>query len=256
MGTSASHPGSGSGTPLVPSWADPDNPAPSPPADPKRFRDFRRSLGRFAAGGRDSDLRAAQRDFAAKALGGAPTGARRFTGMAGVGADAIRALRQPGGVARVLEGAGVDLDALRGAPAQAVIEALARVLAPDNADRDKVEQALREAFSEVVEDGTDLDRFGGLTEDQQAHWMAAFLEGCVLQQILTEGAAAMDKAATPAELIARENQLRAAIQSAIAVHLEPAAAAGVGGFVTRDALVAAQSSVVESVLRSWEEWGG
>lgn len=156
----------------------------------------------------------------------------------------------------MLEQAGVDLDALRGASVQAVIEALARAIAPDDADREKVEQALRDAFSEVVDEDTDLDQFGSLTDEQQVEWLAVYLEGCVLQQILDESGAAMDKAETPAEEKAREDQLRDAVQVAIGVHLQPIAAAGIGNLTNRQALVAAQKAVVESVLRSWEGWDG
>ena len=67
MGTSASHPGSGSNSPLIPPWADPINPLPSPPALPQRFRDFRTALGRFAATGNEGNLRNALRHFASTA---------------------------------------------------------------------------------------------------------------------------------------------------------------------------------------------
>lgn len=256
MGTSRSHPGAGSGSPLIPAHADPSNLEPSPPAPPSRFKAFRTSLGKFAATGDERQMRSALRHFAATSLGGAAAGARRFTSMAAVGADAILALRTPGGVAAVLRKAGVDLDALRNGPVEAVIEAFARALAPDDADKEKVEQALRDAFSQTTGEDVDLDLFGTVTEDQQVEWIATYLEGCVLQQIQDEGATALDKAATPAELQAREDQLREAVQTAIASHLQPLADAGIANLANRDTLVAAQKAVVARVLQSWEGWDG
>ena len=257
MGTSSNHPGSGPVTPLVPPWADPDGTDPSPPSQPMRFRAFRTDLGKFAATGNQDYLRSALGHFASKASGGASTGARRFTSMAGAGADAVLAFGGQGGIGAALARAGVDLDALRGAPVQAVVEAIARAFAPDNGDHDKVEAALREALLVVLEEVPDFDveSFGGFTEDQYVTLIAVFLENCVFEHVLNEAGDAWDRAASPAEQVAREADLRTLIRAAVGEHLQPLADAGITG-MTREGLVAAQRGIVEGVLRTWEEYGG
>lgn len=256
MGTSSNHPGSGPNTPLVPPWADPDGTEPVPPPEPQRFRAFRTALGHFASGGDQADLRSALKHFAGKASGGAATGARRFTAMAGAGAGAILAFGGPGGIGGALERAGVDLAALRGASLERVVEEIARAFAPDNGDHDKVEAALRGALLVVLEKIPDFDveNFGGFTEDQYVELMAAFLENCVFEHIMSEADAAWDKAATPAVQIERERELRTLIRTAVGQHLQPFADAGITN-MNRDGLVTAQRAVVQGVLQSWEDYG-
>jgi predicted Fe-Mo cluster-binding NifX family protein len=253
VGTSAPHPGSGPGTPLVPPWADPNNPAPSPPADPKRFRDFRNQIGRFAVTGGVDNLRSALKHFAGTASGGASTGGRRFTAMMGAGADAILALGSPEGIAGGLERAGVDLAALRGATLDTVIEAIARAFAPSNADHDKVEIALREALAVVLEDepGFDVETFQGFDNDTYVTLVALFIENCVFQHILSEAGSSWDRAGDGIQQQARENQLRETIQAEVGQHLQPLADRDITS-MTRDQLTAVQVAVVAGVLSSWE----
>lgn len=255
MGTSAPHPGSGRGTPLVPAWADPGNPAPSPPADPQRFREFRTQMGKFAATGGDGNLRSALKSFAAKASGGTSTGARRFTAMMGAGAGAIGAFSGPGGIAGGLERAGVDLASLRGASLDTVIEAIARAFAPDNADHDKVEVALREALTVVLQDVPEfnVETFQGFDDDTYVDLVAVFVENCALQHILSECGPTWDRAGDAMQQQARENSLRETIRAEIAQHLEPIAVRGVTS-MTRDQLTAVQVAVVAGVLSSWESY--
>lgn len=256
MGTSSNHPGSGSGTPLVPPWADPGATTPSPPADPQRFREFRTALGRFAASGSSDALRSALKHFASKSLGGSTTGGRRFTAMVGAGADAMLAFGGQGGIAGALTRAGVDLAALRGASINTVVEAIARAFAPNNGDHDKVEAALRSALLVVLEEVPDFDveSFGGFTEQQYVDLIAVYLENCVLEHILAEGGEHWDRAATSAEQVTREAELRALIQTAIGQHMQPLVDGGIMN-MNRDGLVAAERAVIEGVLRSWEEFG-
>ena len=253
MGTSASHPGSGPGTPLVPAWADPTDPTPSPPADPRRFREFRTHIGRFAATGGDGNLRSALKGFAGKASGGSSTGARRFTAMMRAGAGAIVAFGGPGGIAGGLERAGVDLASLRGASLDTVIEAIARAFAPDNADHDKVEIALREALTVVLEDLPDFDveTFQGFDDATYVDLVGLFIENCVLQHILSECGPAWDRAGDGEQQQAREDALRETIRAEIGQHLQPVVDRGVTS-MTGDQLAAVQVAVIAGVLGSWE----
>ena len=257
MGTSANHPGSGPNSLLVPPWADPENDEPSPPADPKRFKQFRTELGKFAATGSTDSLQSALRNFASKSMGGSAAGGRRFTAMAGAGANAILAFAGPGGIGAALQQAGVNLDALRGADINTLIEAIARAFASENEDHDKVEAALRGALVVVLEHVPDFDieHFAGFTDDQYIELVAAYLENCVCEHILAEGEKAMDKAATPVEQLARERELRTTVRTAIGQHLQPAVDAGITT-MNRDRLIGTQRAIVEAVLRSWEEYDG
>lgn len=255
MGTSASHPGSGANTPLIPPWADPENPEPSPAAAPRRFRDFRNNLGRFATTGNEANLHAALRHFAGKALGGPVPGARRFTAMMGAGADAIAAFRGPGGIAAGLANAGVDLSALRGANLETVIETIARAFSPDNADHDKVEEALRAALTEVLQnvDAFNVETFQGFADETYAHLIAQFIENCVLVQVLSEGGIAWDRAGDGMKQQAREDQLRQTIRVEVGHQLQLHADQSLTA-MTRDAMAAVQVAVVAGVLKSWENY--
>lgn len=253
MGTSSPHPGSGPNTPLVPPWADPGNPEPSPPAVPRRFRQFRTELGRFAASGNDSNLRAALGHFARTASGGAAAGARRTTSMMAAGAGAFTAFNSPGGIGAALASAGVDLASLRGADLNTVIEAIARAFTPNNADGAKTEEALRAALDEVLQDDPDfnVETFQGFDDETYVNLVAAFVESCVLQQILSEAGPGWDRADNAVQQQARENALRETIRAEIGHHLQPLVDRGITS-MTREQLTTAQVAIVAGVLGSWE----
>jgi hypothetical protein len=191
--------------------------------------------------------------FAAKASGGAATGARRMTSMMGANAGLVNAFSEPGGIGAALEKAGVDLSSLRGAGLNTVIEAIARAFAPDNADHDKVEEALRAALNEVLENVPDFDveTFQGFDEDTYVELVSVFIENCVLQQILSEAGKSWDRAGDDVQQQAREEQLRLTIQAEIGRHLQPLVDRGITT-MTRSQLTAAQVAVVAGVLGSWE----
>ena len=175
--------------------------------------------------------------------------------MMGAGADAFAAFAGTGNIAAALARAGVDLAALRGADLNTVIEAIARAFAPDNADHDKVEEALRAALFVVLEevDDFDVETFQGFDDDTYVNLVAVFIENCVLEQILSEGGPAWDRAGTPQEQQHREDQLRHLISAEVSGQLEAYSANGITN-MTRDQLLRTQLSVIEGVLRGWENY--
>jgi hypothetical protein len=177
--------------------------------------------------------------------------------MMAAGANAFTAFNGPGGIGAVLASAGVDLASLRGAGLNTVIEAIARALTPENGDGAKIEEALRAALDEVLRDEPDFDveTFQGFDDETYVDLVAAFIESCVLQQILSEAGPGWDRAGNAVQQQARENALRDTIRAEIGHHLQPLVDRGITS-MTRDQLTVAQVAIVAGVLRSWEASDG
>jgi hypothetical protein len=177
--------------------------------------------------------------------------------MMGAGASAFTAFIGPGGISAALTRAGVDLASLRGSDLNTVIEAIARAFTPDNADGAKIEEALRAALVEVLQDeaGFDVETFQGFGDDTYVNLVAAFIENCVLQQILSEAGPGWDRAGDAVQQQARENALRDTIRAEIGHHLQPLVDRGITS-MTRNQLMVAQVAIVAGVLGSWEASDG
>lgn len=257
MGTSASHPGSGPGSPLVPPWADAGGPQPIPPAPERRFQAFRRQLGLFAATGSEPHLRTALKHFASTSLGGSKVGVRRFGSMSRAGAAMFGAFTAPGGVAAALSRAGVDLDGLRGASLDTVIEAIARAFTPDDGDRDITEAALFDALAEALkgEDEFDPETFAGFSEEVYVKMMTDFITSCVFRLVLVESATALDKAPTDREQVDRENQIMLTVSAAVQNAMVPLVQQGITT-ITEPVMRALELECVGEVLRAWEGYDG
>lgn len=169
MGTSQSSKGPGSSVSLVPPWADDvppqiegfdgdssaedEQPAelpPAPLAPPRRFRDARRSLGRFAGTGSRRDLERALAHYVGHGYGGGSTMARRL------GATSTNASR----LNRVLvSGTRPDGTALRdetlatGTNADVVMDAIVEAVRPVDGTQDSEasRKAMRDALSDLLD---------------------------------------------------------------------------------------------------------
>lgn len=198
-------------------------------------------------------MRRAVRSFASTTLGGADTGARRYGAVALSGADLISAVRSSGGLATELVSRGVDLQALRGAPLDAVVSAIAEVLAPAGIDQERIKEAIREALFEILGENEtfDLQNFGGLDENQLLILATRYIETTVFLHIQQESGSSMDKATSPMELIKRENQLRDLVH----VTVNQSVSGRLGGQIKSLAkadLEAAHRAIVADVLGYWE----
>lgn len=253
MGTSASHPGTGPRAPLVPEWADGGGPDPLPDPEKARFRAFRGQLGKFVKTGSGDHLNSALRHFASTAMGGSAAGARRFGAMARAGSTMFGALNASGGLPLALERAGVNLDALHGAPIGVVIDAIVRAFTPENGDADKIEAALREALEQALDGKSDFDveNFQGFDDTTYVDMITNYIESCIVEQIMSEGKGSFDKAASGPEQMAREKQLRAVVAEVVETSMIPLAEAGIRN-MNQTQLERLQLQCIEKVLRSWE----
>lgn len=250
MGTSTSSQGPGSGSPLVPPWADTDGQGPGPAPEAQRFRGFRSSLGKFVSGGDHADLQAALRGYAGTATGGSAVGPRRFGAMARAGGalfDALSAIRNGQGVA-----AGVDLAPFAGGDTGAAIDALVQALLPNGGDADRVRVAMNEALSECLE-GLDEFDFAHITDEMIINTLLAYVGNCVFQQIMLDSRDAFGKARESERLEQAETDLREVVRAATDKHLAPLLTQGIGTLNGRQVEVA-QLQAIRDVWAEWESY--
>jgi hypothetical protein len=144
---------------------------------------------------------------------------------------------------------GVDLSGLIGKPLDYAAQEIARLLAPANADADRVTAAIQEAIAEALPDVEIFDPTS-LSQDQLIAVMIEFLSRILFQQVVEDAASAWNKAPTAARTVEAEGQLLDLIKTAVDKHLSPSLAQ------TSKPLPAAQ---VERLQRQamdevWREW--
>ncbi len=96
-----------------------------------------------------------------------------------------------------------------------------------------------------------VETFQGFDDETYVNLVAAFVESCVLQQILSEAGPGWDRADNAVQQQARENALRETIRAEIGHHLQPLVDRGITS-MTREQLTTAQVAIVAGVLGSWE----
>lgn len=209
MGTSGSSSGSGTGTPLVPSWLDepgseplpgndgpasPDDgtgdgsqeeqqdgqdggPKPPVPAPGERFRSARTNFSRFArSGGSDRRaIRRAVRDYVRSGTGGSKNAVRRMAPSRAAAGKALGVLRglQRDGMQETLRR--LNLQNLSGGSVQDIFAGLTEVVCQDGGSID--EAIARDAWLETI---AELDQFGignldALTNDQVTELFLSFI---------------------------------------------------------------------------------
>lgn len=221
MGTSGSSSGSGSSTPLLPSWLDgpdtgslpggdgPSAPDPSgadtpseadtgkddnkrpavpPPATPERFRSARTNFSRFAkSGGSDHRaLRRAVRDYVRSGTGGSSNAARRMGVSRAAAGNALGVFRglQRDGVQETLRR--LNLTNLSGRSVQDIFIGLTDVICRDGGPVD--EAIARDAWLETI---AKLDQFGindlaALTADQVRELFLSFIAHTIEARLYQE----------------------------------------------------------------------
>lgn len=183
MGTSSSSKGGRGKNPLVPPWADDQPGAPLPPADPNRYRSFRRSFGEFVSGGGGRDrLEKSLGKFASQATGGSGVGPRRLGNVISSGGTFGEALKS------IADGNNVDgLDASRytGKTVDQFAQAIAEFVGGDSPDADSIQIAVQEAIECVLDMDVDFDP-NALTDDNIAQILMEYLSQSIFQIVVNE----------------------------------------------------------------------
>lgn len=222
MGTSGSSSGSGSGTPLVPTWLDEPDSGPLPgddghalpiddtdnggqntqpdgqngnkkppiptPVQAERFRSARTNFSHFASsGGSDRKaLRRAARDYVRNGTGGSKNAVRRMAISRAAAGNAIGVFRglQRDGVQETLRR--LNLQNLSGGSVQDIFTGLTEVVCQDGGPID--EAIARDAWLETI---AELDQFGiddldGLTTDQIRELFLTFVAHTIEARLYQE----------------------------------------------------------------------
>ena len=211
MGTSSSFGGAGSGTPLLPSWADPPNPFPpdSPPADqpvdnanlpenlPRppmqpppeldRFRVARYNFSRFvSSGGTDRGaLGRAVRDHIRTVSGGSRTAARRMGTSRRAASNLVGVLRdiQSRGITETLRK--LSLDHLVGRSPKEILIAFTDIICRPGGTID--EGIARDAYVETILEVTEIgESLNSLTEDQIGAVTIGFIGRSIVNRIIND----------------------------------------------------------------------
>lgn len=251
MGTSSSSPGAGGGSPLIPAGTDATPGATIPPPTPHRFRDFRRSFGDYAAGGGGSGaLRRALGRYARTSTGGGGVGPRRFGPAydSGGGLFSVLGEMQAGGDGSA--STGVDLSTLVGRPVALAAQEIAKQLAPEGIDADRVTVAMNEAMTEVLPD-QDTFEPGSMTAEQIAAILVEYLTRILFHQVTEDAASAWNRSPSEARTIEAENELFDLIKIGMDKHLGPRLANGVGK-LTKAQVKQLQLAAMQDVWREWE----
>ncbi len=246
MGTSTSSRGPGSNSPLVPPWADTDEQGPGPAPAPQRFKDFRRSLGKFVSRGDHADLRAALGKYAKTATGGSAVGPRRFGSMSRAGGALFNTLAafQAG---RSTDG--LDLAALNGQDTDLAIDVIVQALVPADGDADRIRVAMNEALSECLQGYDEFD-FAHITDEMLVQVMLAYVRQCIFGQIVLDSRAAFAKSEESGRVEEAERDLLALIDAVTDKHMRPLLS---GNLRTFNGLEV-EKAQLQAIREVWTEW--
>ncbi|PFH09154.1 hypothetical protein BCF11_1544 [Collimonas sp. PA-H2] len=249
MGTSTSSRGPGGDSPLVPPWADKDGQGPGPIPPPQRFKEFRKSLGKFVSGGNHSDLRAALGKYAGTATGGNTVGPRRFGSMAHAGGALFDALT---GSQDGRETPSLDLTTLNGQDTDLAIDIIIRALLPNDGDDDRIRIAMNEALSECLDGYAEFD-FSHITDEMLVQMMLAYVGRCVFGQVVLDSKDAFARAESSAQAETAEADLLALVEAATDKHMRPLLSGNVRMF-NRTQIADAQLRAITEVWTEWEAY--
>jgi hypothetical protein len=246
MGTSQSSTGPGSGSPLVPPWADDQAQTPLPPSEPARFKGFRQSLGRFVSSGDQNDLQRAIGHYARKATGGSGGAARRMGSVSKTGGSLFGALS---GIPAEFGEKNVNLDSLFGLPCALAISAITNALTSENGDSDKIRTAMNHALVEAL-DGVETFDPQSITDDVIINTMICYLAESVFLQIVSDGGKAWNKAETSAQAMRAETELRELIKVVVDKKMAPKLAGSIRSFSCEQMIQVERQTVIDV----WQEW--
>jgi hypothetical protein len=261
MGTSQSKPSATGGSPLVPSWAVQDPPAPTgtqPSPDPnqevlqpRRHVGFRRLLGSFYRSGNQEKARRALGHFARSVGGGAKGASQRYARAARVGGSMLAALARAG-ANQPPEAGYLDLRTLAGRPLNEAIEAIVNTFCPPGIfDEEASRVAMTEGLAEAL---GELDRFDpqAITDHTVVVATRCYVAELVFIAIMSEqGQSAA--AVSPQQAIARENDVRDIVREVTDLHATPALQ-NLKGPMTGAQMEALVQRLVQQVQQDMQTW--
>ncbi len=282
MGTSQSKRDAPPSAALIPPWADQDPPppgapppqpgalppqpgAPPPgapaaapqviptaPAPPRRYANFRVSLGHYLSSGDQRDARKAIGHWARTSTGGAKAGTARVARAARTGGAALAGVARAAAGQPPIAGA-LDVRSLAGLPVDAAIDRIVDAFCqPGILDEDTARIAIGEALATALE-GADI--FDPNTIDINAVRLATltFAAELVFLSVAGDGGNALAAAPSPAAAIQREADIRALVHEVADIVGTPIIAAA-GDVVSPDKMALLVSSLVEAVRKEMETW--
>ncbi|MFN3212437.1 MAG: hypothetical protein ACE37M_04990 [Henriciella sp.] len=254
MGTSANNPGPNPRSPLVPPHADSTPDEPVPPRPEHGLRKFRTSLSKWvSSGGGRQALPAAVANYVGGALGGASTGTRRFGAATNASAAAIAGMAGLGGLGGEQTGdLQAQLSEAIGQPIEVAASIIARVVAPDNSEGDHVIAVIQDSIIEACEDADEFE-LDSINEDFLREVLIRSLIEMIYHDLAERiGGASLDKAESPSERQARENELHDFISETVEQQLATTPSDEYP-LSDQNGIRDFQLTCIERVLESWEE---
>lgn len=147
---------------------------------------------------------------------------------------------------------GVDLSGLVGRPIDYAAQEIARVLAPPNADADRITAAIQEAVAEALPEVEIFDP-AVMGIDQIVAVMIEFLSRILFQQVVEDAASAWNKAPDASRTVEAEGELLDLIRTAMDKHLSPRLAQGIGALARLDVERLERQALAE-IWREWEAY--
>ena len=260
MGTSQSKPSTPGGSPLVPSWADQDPPAPNQPQPAPVVQavlpaapmsGVRRALREYmGTGDRAAGRRALGRY--ARVMGGPLASARhaRAARTGGAALSALASVARANGAAVVVDG--FDLGTLAGRPLEEAITTIVDQFCPPGIlDEDLVRSAMAEALFEVLGDQPVFD-LNSVTDHVVVVATVCFVAELVFAAVASEQGKSAENV-PPAAAVHRENALRDLVRAA-ADEIATPIVQRIGGSldpIGLDGIVAEITSAVYGEMARW-----
>ncbi|MGF7111416.1 hypothetical protein QF017_000885 [Pseudomonas laurylsulfatiphila] len=249
MGTSTSSKGPGGNSPFVPEWIDTSGQGAIPEAPPQRFKDFRKSLGKFVSSGDGDYLRSAVRSYASGSTGGSSVGPIRFGSMAGAGGALF------GAMAALSDGqspSGLNLASLNGKDTDVAIDIIVQALVPEDGDSDRVRVAMNEALSDCLEGYDEFD-FTKINDEMLVQMMLVYVTKCVFGQIVLDSNEAFAKASSPGQVEQAERDLFSLVEAVTDKHMRPLLTGNLKSFTSAQ-VEKIQLSAIKEVWVEWESY--
>lgn len=242
MGTSQSSNGAPPNVPMVPPWADGNNPPPNPlddnnspsPNSPEkdnpnnqetapigRFKGARTNLNKFASDGGREYLQRGLGHYVKTGYGGSKTATARLSRTV-VTAGALYGALSYGSSGTSGESSSsvpdINFEALRGASFEKITDTIIEAIRPIDGDLDSEasRNSMKNAFSDLLEKYKDADLLN-LNEEQRLYVIERFISGDVFTRFdLDMGKNILKNASSPASALSRLKEAKDYIKETVA----------------------------------------